>query len=360
MPKPSWSQKLDGKLTDLAVANATGKILVSELIEGGSENKTQVSLFSPSGKRLWRTQVNAPVRSQTFSPSGGWIILSTYQEELIRLNPVNGAVIWKIADTALCRPFVLEKSSSVLCYHDDDASPGLVFEVFNDLGKKISELKANPDSLLLKISPDESRILVGFVKGHLWMLGADFKKIWEKQLDGEISDAALPSSSTAKIEAAVLLNSVESGQSLVTLTKGGRIAQKVPHPIPLQQLETGEDGSWISVYGNGARGQFVAQYETEPNLTIKWSYHSPKSADYNLKMDLTDNWTLLGFEDTEARTRFSHVVALDRLGNLQWHVPLPSTDGAYLYSTGVSTASKLIVIGTDNGTISAYPLQPTN
>jgi hypothetical protein len=358
VPEVAWKHQLEGKLTDLSVADASGQVLVAEILESISENRTQVSLFTSSGKRAWHTVIEAPVRSQAISKSGDWILLSTYQEELLRLDPASGKVLWKAKDTGMCRPMILEKSSQVLCHHDDDASPGLVFQVFDPEGKRTFELKAPSDSLLLKISDDESRILVGFVKGRIWMLGPDFKKVWEKQLEGEIVDAAVssPSRKGTFIEAALLMNSTEFGQSLVTLAEMGRTAQNVRQHIPFQQLEMSYGGKWLSVYGNGPRGQAVAQYETEPQLQEKWSYHSPKYADYNLKMDLVSSWTMLGFENLADRTRYSHVVALDRSGAMQVHIPLQSEEGAYLYSRGVSHSPGMLVVGTDVGVISAYHL----
>jgi hypothetical protein len=359
IPAVAWKYILEGKLTDLSVADSSGQALVSEILESISENRTQVSLFNASGKRLWKSIIDAPVRSQAISKSGDWILLSTYQEELLRLDSASGKVLWKAKDTGMCRPLVLEKSSQVLCHHDDDASPGLVFQVFDAEGRRTFEQKAPHDSLLLKVSGDESRILVGFVKGRIWMLGPDFKKIWEKQLEGEIVDAAIssPSQKGTFIETALLLNHQEFGQSIVTLADKGRSRQDVRQHIPFQQLELFDDGKWLSVYGNGPRGQAVAQYDTEPQLQERWSYHSPRYADYNLSMDIVSKWTMLGFESISDRTRHSHVVALDRQGTLQVHIPIMTEEGAYLYSRGVAHSPGMLVLGTDDGVISAYRLE---
>ena len=126
--------------------------------------------------------------------------------------------------------------------------------------------------------------------------------------------------------------------------------------IPLQQIEVTDDGSWISAYGNGPRGQVVAQYDTDPKLAERWIHHSPTYADYNLKMDLLPPWTILGFENIQDRTRFSQVVALDRTGTMPLHLPLATEEGAYLYSSGISRASRLLVVGTDDGSVTAYRL----
>ncbi|NDD91464.1 hypothetical protein EBZ37_05205, partial [bacterium] len=312
-----------------------------------------------NGKKLWRIAIPAPVRAQAISSRADWIVLSTYQEELIRIDSRNGKILWTVADTRMCRPVILEKTSRILCHHDDDASPGLVFEVFDSNGKKIAEQKAPQDSLILKVSRDEQRILIGFVKGRIWVLGADLSKLWDKQLPGEIVDAAIssPTSPGQFNEVALLLNGSTAGQVLLTLGDKGKQTHEVRQNIPLQQIELSENGKWISVYGNGPRGQVVAQYDTEPSLQEKWSYHSPKYADYNLKMDLVESWTMLGFENIADRTRFSHVVGLDRNGVMQWHLPLQAEEGAYLYSRGMSKALGLLVVGTDDGVVSAYPLK---
>ncbi|MBU6374894.1 MAG: PQQ-binding-like beta-propeller repeat protein [Bdellovibrionales bacterium] len=354
-----WQHQLEGKLTDLSVSRSSGHTLISEVLESASENRSQLSLFEPSGKRAWKIRISAPIRAQTISSKADWIVLSTYQEELIRVDSRTGKILWRTPDTRMCRPSVLEKTNRILCYHDDDASPGLVFEIFDQDGKKVSEQKAPQDSLLLKVSADEERVLIAFVKGRVWMLGADLKKIWEKQLPGEIVDAAVasPTESGQFIDSAILLNRSLSGQILYTLAELGKNTQEVKQHVPLQQVEISENGKRISVYGNGPRGQVIAQYDTEPNLLERWSYHSPKYADYNLKMDMASSFTMLGFENISDRTRFSHVIALDHNGLMQWHLPLQAEEGAYLYARGMSKALGLLVIGTDDGVISAYPLK---
>jgi hypothetical protein len=71
-------------------------------------------------------------------------------------------------------------------------------------------------------------------------------------------------------------------------------------------------------------------------------------------MDLLNEWTLLGFENVSDRNRRAHLLALDQAGAMKWSIPLQTDDGAYLYAQGLSQAQGLIVVGTDDGQISAY------
>ncbi len=358
-PTTGWRHQLEGKLTDLSVARNSGEVLVSEVLESISENRTQVSLFSDRGSRLWKTRLSAPVRSQAISPGGRWIVLSTYDEELIRLDARTGEVRWRVTDSGICRPIVLEKSSRVLCHHDDDGSPGVVFEVFDDRGQKLHTERSASDSLVLKVSDDDERTLIGFVKGRLLLLDADFRKLWERKLDGEIVDldVSSPTEKGAFIEAAALVNDPQEGQALFTLAEGAKKIQRVAQHIPLQQVVLSNNGKWLSLYGNGPRGQAVAQYDTEPRLEERWSHHSPRYADYNLRMDLFGASTLIGFENIEDRTRFNHVIAFDRSGAMKWNIPLQADQGAYLYSQGLARTPGMLVVGTDDGVITAFHLQ---
>lgn len=352
-PRLVWKQTIEGKLTDLAIASESAHTLVTQVLEDRTPGNL-LSLRDGDGKLLWSTILPSPVRSQAISSSGDWIVIGTYEDEIIRINPKNGSQIWRVEDAGMCRPMILEKSEQVLCFHDDDAIPGAAFTVFDSKGQKKLRFKVPADPLLLKVPRDESAILIGMVKGRLWILDPQFNKTAERQLEGEIVDlATVPASG---MQWAALINVHGVGQKLVGMDASGKLKWEQSLELPHQQLELSEDGGSVAVYGNGPRGQYVSFWSpgTRGNWISRWSYHSPRYADYNQRIDMAGLQTILGFEEVTSKTRHSHVVALGPDGNLNWDIPFLSEDGAYLYARGISSKPGLMVVGTDDGELSAF------
>ncbi len=358
-PQPLWKQEIEGKLTDLAVASESGHILVTQVLDGQGPGNTVVSLRERSGKILWTSALDSPVRAQSISSNGDWVVVGTYEDELIRLDVKNGKKLWTVKESGMCRPIILEKSGQVLCHHDDDAIPGVAFSIFDAKGASKLKFNVPQDLLVLKVAPDESKIVLGMVKGGVWVLSGAFKKVSEHQLDGEIVDLAVSGNGgPAAWSALVNVNGV--GQKLISMNAQGTSSWEQLLDSPHQQVEISLDGRNSAIYGNGPRGQAVSLWSLAPNQRLMplWSYRAPRYADYNQQIDLTGDETLLGFEEVTERTRHSHVVALRKSGELDWDIPLLSEDGAYLYARGVSSRARLVVVGTDDGSLSAFEIAP--
>jgi outer membrane protein assembly factor BamB len=361
-----WSQELPGKLTDLSVASGTDQILVTQVLDGQGPGNTRLSLRSSDGNVLWTLSLDSPVRSQTFSQSGEWILIGTYDDELIRIDPKTGKKIWTVEDSGMCRPHILEKSKQILCYHDDDSLPGVAFTIFDSKGQIKTRFKVPQDILVLKVSPDESQIALGLVRGKVWFINSQFKKALERDVGGEIvdfgissrTDPALASEQTVHWSALVNIHNV--GQKLVGMSASGKSRWELLLDSPHQQIELSDDGSSTAIYGNGPKGQWVSLWGPGNlgRFSPIWSYRSNRYADYNQRIDLTGEDTVLGFEEVTERTRHSHVVALQKSGKLDWDIPLMSEDGAYLYARGLSSRTGLVVVGTDDGVLSAYATRP--
>lgn len=363
-PKPLWTEKLEGKLTDLTVSSESGHILTTEVLEGQGPGNTRMTLRNSSGKSLWSIQLPSPVRAQALSPKGDLLVLGNYEDDLIRIDPKTGEKIWSVADSGMCRPIILEKRQQILCFHDDDAVPGIAFSVYDFKGAEKLKFKVPLDLLVLKVPRDESKIVLGLVKGRIWILDQHFKKTAERQVDGEIVDLSVAESqkddaaAAHSLEWSALVNVNGTGQRLVGMNNSGKPLWQTPLDSPHQQIELSSDGKTTAVYGNGPRGQSVSLWTpgSPPSFSTLWNYVSPRYADYNQRIDLTGESTYLGFEEVTDRTRHSHVVALRRNGTLAMDIPLVSEDGAYLYARGISDRSGVIVVGTDDGVLTAYPL----
>jgi outer membrane protein assembly factor BamB len=262
----------------------------------------------------------------------------------------------------MCRPVVLEKNRQILCHHDDDSLPGVAFTVLSLNGKVKQRFQIPQDLLVLKISADESRIALGMVKGRIWILDPTFKKIADRRVDGEIVDLSLASGpQPAGAEWSALVNVNGLGQQLIAMNPSGKLRWQQTLEAPHQQIELSEDGSLTAIYGNGPKGQLVSLLGTpafgEGRLTLLWSYRAPRYADYNQRIDFSGEDIVLGFEEVTERTRHSHVVALQRSGQLNWDIPIQSEEGAYLYARGMTSKSGLLVLGTDDGRLTAYEVQ---
>jgi len=357
-PQLLWKQNLEGKLTDLSVAAESGQTLLTQVLDNQTPPNL-LSLRSPSGDLLWSTKLESPVRSQAISSKGDWIVIGTYEDELIGIDPKNGASLWKVEDSGMCRPMLLEKSRQVLCFHDDDAIPGVGFTVFDAQGQRKLAFKVPGDPLLLKISRDESLIVLGLVKGRVWLIDGQFNKVGERQLDGEIVDISVAATRQAEVQWSALINVSRLGQKLVGMGDSPKARWEQLLELPHQQVELSADGSQCAVYGNGPRGQSISSWGPGPrgNWVSKWSYRAPRYADYNQRIDLAGTQTILGFEEVTANTRHSHVLALSPEGKLTWDIPFMSEEGAYLYARGITHTPGLMVVGTDDGQISAYRIR---
>jgi hypothetical protein len=62
----------------------------------------------------------------------------------------------------------------------------------------------------------------------------------------------------------------------------------------------------------------------------------------------------MGYEEILPTSRSSHLLAFDATGAPKWDLPLATDLGAYLYSEKVALGPLLLVVGTDDGRISAY------
>lgn len=259
----------------------------------------------------------------------------------------------------MCRAIPLDSQKKILCYHDDDARPGVAFDVFDWEGKNIFSFPVQGDVLSLKVSSDQTRILLGLTQGRVILLNVDdeFKKIWEAKLDGEIVDFAISESSPEnKSERIVVLTTGKKGQWVHTLDHEGHLTRKVRTPAAWNQVEITPDGTRISGYGNGPGGQSLWMLTSE-DLKQQWQRTDPRYADYSSTMTSFNDMTLIGFEEVSPKTRHSHLLAFNPNGEIRWNLPLITEEGAYLYTRAFSPSSSMLVVGTDDAVLSGYRIE---
>ncbi|MEK7692436.1 MAG: hypothetical protein AAB425_15580, partial [Bdellovibrionota bacterium] len=138
---------------------------------------------------------------------------------------------------------------------------------------------------------------------------------------------------------------------------GTLIRQGIPLG-PGQQIEILPGGEAAYVYSNTANGQFVTRFDADTARPNDWSRTDARYADYTSSMLLSRELAIIGVEDNaESTQRHTHILAFNRDGKIRWNLPFVTQEGAYLYSQAWSEKNSLLVLATDDGTVSAYKVE---
>lgn len=358
-----WSRKMPGLISDLNVALDGNSLLVTTIPDPEKGFRQHLlSRLDSKGKTVWSLPLSAQVKSQSIADDGSLAVISNYSEEVMGID-AKGQVIWKAV--AACKPTILTSLKKILCYHDDDAAPGVAFEVLGWDGKKLQTYPSKNDVLSLKVSQDQSHFVLGMTRGQLAYFDSAFKLVWQKKVGGEILDVSVSSGSNP--EAAVLYNNRREGQRLAIFDSQGKLIGEGAPSSHVEQVEISPSGGEALVYGNGPKGQYLALFsaaggsaeataarKTPAALREKWRRGDAKSADYSSSMIATHDLAIIGFEDIAPNTRRSRLLAFDLQGGLKWSIPLVTEEGAYLYAQSFSPEKSFLGVGTDDGNLSAY------
>ena len=355
--KKLWTQKLDGLITDLSVAESGKAILVATAPD--RENDPSATLyhldyFSPKGKLIWSHPSKTALKSASLSPDGSLVVFETYENQIFGMSG-RGEVLWSIEGN--CKPIPIAWQKRVLCYHDDDPEPGTAFDVYTWEGKKILSYPIANDILLLKMSEDKRNMVIALTEGEIVLFGSDFRPKWQKKVPGEIIDIAVSSSSEPRVAALFVVGKkVEGKQKLVYFDALGK---KVSEGVPAnhaEQIEISPDGASFAAYGNSENGQYLGFFTPDgKELSEKWKRGDSKQADYSSAVNLNQNTVILGFEQLDETGRHSHMLGFDFSGDLKWNIPLVTEEGAYNYAHALSL-DQLLAVGTDDNKLNAYRL----
>lgn len=362
--KELWKRQMPGLITDLNLAHETNSMLVSVIpdYDKGRGRNRQVMLWSSKGKVLWKSRARWPVRSQSIAADGSLAVLGKYDATLQAINQ-SGRTVWTAK--GMCRPYVLVKRKSVLCYHDDDAEPQVAFDVFNWDGKKVggwtipeaARKRGEADILAFSVSRDEQNVVIGLTDGDVVLFGKDFNPVWKSSVSGEIADISVSSGPAPRI---AVLYTKGSSQRLAVLDERGKLVETGRPESYVRQIEAAPSGDAFSVYGNGPKGQYLALYGTK-EMKLLWQRSDSRYADYASSMILRDDMVIIGFEDAAEQPstslRRSHLLGFDFEGKLQWNIPLYTRDGAYIYAQTYSSDHGFVGLGTDDGVLRAYRVE---
>lgn len=357
-----WSSRLAGLITDLSVTRNGQGVLVATVPDAERESGQtgfHSTLLNREGKVLWDHLQNARVKSQSIAADASLAVFSTFNEKVSALDG-SGKPAWET--DAGCRPIVLTSRRVILCYHDDDATPGLAFEVLDWTGKRGVSRTVSGDVLALKVSQDERSIAVGATRGQVFGFDSDFQPVLKKKLPGEVVDLSVSSGTSPRI--VVLSSRPAQGQRLTVLDWTGAVIAEARPAQQLEQVEMAPNGESFFAYGNGPRGQALMFYESpvistpsgqEPvPLQPKWTQRNPRHADFSSPLLTGERRVIVGIESLSGGFRETRIQSFDFEGKPLWTVPIGTEEGAYLFSHSLDDGGSFLVVGSDDSALTAF------
>jgi hypothetical protein len=335
-------KKFPGNLGDVAIARKVGWTLVSSIPDVETGGKHLLSLVDEDGDFQFQIPQTSAIRNLDIAEDASWSITQHYEEGLKAWNS-KGEVIW--TNESNCRPQIIQSRNQILCVHDDDTRPTIAFEIFSSDGKSVFTFPVKQDVLAIKVSEDERWIAMSLVGGKIILFNAQYKVKKEYKVPGEVLDLAISSGEDPKL--GVLSMTLGDGQTVSLFGLNGVSAGAAKLEQHVEQIEMIAGGGRAFVYGNSARGQYLAALSTSDSR-ILWQRREPRFADYSLKIVVAGDTVVLGVEDETDSGRRSRVLILDESGNQRAQIPIETVEGAYLYHFHFSAAKSLIAVGSDD------------
>ena len=397
-PELLWSQSTLGLAYSLSIATqeATekkflaqgpfeGRILISsvsdpEKISTPPTQKPppQLSFFNLQGHLLWSLPMTFPVKSQALSQDGSLIVVSTPIDTLVGIDAL-GKILWNVK--ANCKPILLEKTKKILCVHDDDTVPEIIFDVFDWAGKKTISYKRPEDFIAAKISSSEDFIVIALSAGKVLLFDAQLKLLWEKVFEGEVIDVAISSTSLPWI--GVMTRPLAHLQNQISLLSSkGETVRSVFTTRQVLQIELDPDGTALVHYENNQQGQRMTALSI-PQLSPIWTHGNPVQAPFSSNVLLKKKFVSLPLNEknqnltlTGAITSFENfgflrpglkkqsdpkteILALQLDGKPLWEITLPFKLGTYCYRFALDLLSEFLGVIKDDGSLSLYRLHQT-
>jgi len=346
-----WKESFPGPITDIALGETSGTVLAASIPDPDSGGKYLLTLLNKKGKILFRNESPAPVKGLDIANDGSWMVVNNHSGKLVAYDQT-GKELWNV--DGACRPIIINRSREIFCYHDDDTKPSFAFDIYNEKGERTSRYPIRLDVLTVKVSADEQWIVLGLTGGKTILLDSKFKLVREFRVKGELLDITVSSGTDPRI--AVLSMVVTQGQLISVFDVNGKLRGTAKPSVHVEQVEILASGQLILVYGNSPKGQYIAQYSGH-DVALTWQKQDSRYADYSLSIQLGVDKILMGFEDTQTKTRRSKIIVLDLDGRQKADIPLETAEGAYLYSFSYSPESSLLAVGTDDKTLQLYELK---
>jgi hypothetical protein len=373
-----WTRKSPGLLTDLNISRDGSTVLVATIPDrdaveiGANRSRNFATIFSSAGKTLAQIEMPAQIKSQTISADGSLSIIATY-DDVIRGYNRAGEKVWE--HEGICKPIALSSLKKILCFHDDDSDPELAFEVLDWSGNKVGSYSVKLDSLMIKVSQNEKYFVVGLNHGKVLLFDSTFKLVWQKSVDGELTDLAISSAESGQPTVAALYNvkkkkrkrgaklartgEMSSQQKIDLFPTNGKAPTLLPIHSRLDEVDLSADGQALFGYGNDADGQVIVRISEDKNAkdTLIWKRGDPKPAEYSSQLLSSQEWVWIGFEDMNSTSRHSHVLGFDGDGGVKTNIIVPSEEGSYLYAYSYADRAHILAVGSDDGRLSLFEVK---
>jgi hypothetical protein len=375
-----WTRKSPGLLTDLNISRDGSTVLVATIPDrdsveiGANHSKNYAAIFSSAGKTLAQIEMPAQIKSQAISADGSLSIIATYDDAIRGYNR-SGQKIWE--HEGICKPIALSSLKKILCFHDDDSDPELAFEVLDWSGNKIDSYSVKLDSLMVKVSQNEKYFVVGLNHGKVLLFDSTFKPVWQKSVDGELTDLAISSPEIGQPTVAALYNvkktkkkrgkasksvqipEMSSEQRVALFPPSGKSPTLLPIRSRLDELDLSSEGKALFGYGNDSDGQVIVRISEDKASpdTLLWKRGDPKPAEYSSQLFSSQEWVWIGFEDMNSISRHSHVLGFDSDGGVKTNIIVPSEEGSYLYAYSYADRAHILAVGSDDGRLSLFEVK---
>lgn len=352
-----WEQKFPGPITDLALAKKSGDLVVATIPDMDLGGKHLLTLVSKDGKKEFQINSPFPVKSLDITDDGSRIVVNNYDGKLVAYDRT-GKSLWEAEGG--CKPTIVNASQRIVCFHDDDTKASFAFDLYDFEGTRISRFVTRVDVLAMKVSADEKWLALAFSGGRISLLNAQFKVEKEQKVAGEVLDLGISSGEDPRL--AVISIDNKKGEWLSVFEAKKALVASLPLSYHVEQVEIFPAGKLITLYGNSARGQYLAVHSAN-DATLQWQKLESRYADYSLAVRLGEDRILAGFEQmgngakNNVKSRLSRLVVLDLDGKLKADLPLKTAEGAYLYSFAYSQNGSLIGVGTDDKRLQLFELK---
>jgi hypothetical protein len=223
---------------------------------------------------------------------------------------------------------------------------------------------------------------VGLNHGKVLLFDATFKPVWQKSVEGELTDLAISSSESGQPTVAALYNvkktkkrhkkpsktpqmgEISSEQKVALFAPKGKDPSLLPIHSRLDELDLSSDGKALFGYGNDADGQVIVRISEDPKSvgpkskdTLIWKRGDPKPAEYSSQLLSSQEWVWIGFEDMSSSSRHSHVLGFDNDGGVKTNIIVPSEEGSYLYAYSYADRAHILAVGSDDGRLSLFEVK---
>ncbi len=358
-----WNRRLDGLMTDLAMATVSGGALVATVPDperSAPDSPRWVAYLTAEGDLRWRARQEKAVRAIAVARDGTVAVVAHHDDGLVAYDGT-GRELWRTQGGGT--PLVLD-SGKVLCHFDAAVRPGRVFDLLEaSSGKRLVSYPSAIDVLALSVASDQGAFGLGLAQGNVVLVGRDFLARWQRWVEGEVIDVAVSPVDEGRL-LAVLHRSRTKGLRVTVFDEKGLVRSIGAPALPATQIELAagdRECGPVVLFGNGPSGQWIQRLGCDGagrggarKLVEKWRRGLDRAADYSTRLGFSGELLIAGFETVLPSGKETFLRAYDLNGLQRWEIPLATEEGAYLFAHSYSPGLSIVVVGTDDSRLAGY------